>query len=198
MEMHDDLGTGLTAIRYLAGMLRVNAQEKTHERINKIDNSAKELIDAMNDIVWTIRSGNDVLEDVLRYIRKQTTEQLETAGIRYSFTLPPDTPPVILSNDQKRNLLLIAKEAIHNIIKHSNANEVCMAVEIHEQYLHFMISDNGKGFHRSNDNFGNGLKNMNKRADQINARFEVLQREGTTIVVQMPLPTLLGDAALRY
>src|SRR5688572_11411872 len=192
MEMHDDLGTGLTSIRYLAGTLSAEAPPHTHEKISKIDGSAKELIDAMNDIIWTNKSDNNLIEDVLGYIRKQAADQLEPADIGYSFELPENIPATRLSNDQKRNLVLIAKEAVHNIIKHSGASEVRMSVDTQDGNLLMRISDNGKGFNVLHTKPGNGLGNMDKRARQINARLDVLQEQGTTIIVQLDLTHTFG------
>src|SRR5207342_2004239 len=90
----------------------------------KIVSSAKSLVDNMNDIIWTMKSDNNTLDETLAYIRKQAAEQLETAGIDYHIEFPKELPEVKLSNELKRNLLLISKEAIHNVVKHSAATNV--------------------------------------------------------------------------
>ena len=184
MEMHDDLGSGLTAIRYLAGGLIANSIPSIKERAVKIESSAKQLVDNMNDIIWTIKSDNNGLADILGYIRKQAADMLENVGIDYRFDFPKDPGDFILTNEQKRNLLLISKEAVHNIIKHSQATMVMISARQNEKYLHLSFSDNGKGLdHAGISHPGNGLKNMHQRTEQIRGNIEIINAHGTTVIV---------------
>ncbi len=184
MEMHDDLGSGLTRIRYLAGALPSNSPEATKEKAQKIESSAKVLVDNMNDIIWTMKSDNNSLDEALAYIRKQAAEQLETAGIHYQIDFPKVLPTIKLTNELKRNLLLIAKEAIHNIVKHSAATQVTLSAKLQNRQLELKIMDNGKGIDLTAFNtFGNGLKSMRKRAEEIKGLLEVMNAQGTTIMV---------------
>jgi len=187
MEMHDDLGSGLTAIRYLAGSLSGQSSSATKDNAVKIANSAQSLVESMNDIIWTMKSDNNTLQEFLAYTRKQTGEQLEMAGIDFRFNLPENIPDIKLSSEQKRNLLLISKEAIHNIIKHSGASEVLVTTQIANDCFELKISDNGKGINTEKiSQFGNGLKSMNRRAQEMNAQLNILNSSGTTIIVSLP------------
>jgi signal transduction histidine kinase len=188
MEMHDDLGSGLTTIRYLAGGLSLQSGNSSKDKAEKIASSAKSLVDNMNDIIWTMKSDNNSLNETLAYIRKQAAEQLETAGIDYHIDFPKDPPVIKLSNELKRNLLLISKEAIHNIVKHSAATNVYLTAHLDTNQLQLKIVDNGKGIDLTDiSRFGNGLKSMRKRAEEIRALLEVMNAEGTTIVVTAPV-----------
>ena len=188
MEMHDDLGSGLTVIRYLAGGLFTNPLPLLKENALKIETSAKQLVDNMNDIIWTIKSDNNSLSDILGYIRKQAAEMLDNVGIDYQFDFPKHPNDIIMNNEQKRNLLLISKEAVHNIIKHSGATRVTIIASQNEKYLQLSFSDNGKGIGNNHTNhFGNGLKNIQQRVKQIGGNIEIINNEGTTVIVKMML-----------
>ena len=188
MEMHDDLGSGLTTIRYLAGGLTLQAADSTKEKAEKIATSAKSLVDNMNDIIWTMKSDNNTLSEALAYIRKQAAEQLETAGIEYHIDFPKDLPVIKLSNELKRNLLLISKEAIHNIVKHAAATTVTISAQLEKGTLQLKIMDNGKGINLTEiSNFGNGMKSMRKRAEEIEALLQILNDKGTTIILNRTL-----------
>lgn len=187
MEMHDDLGSGLTAIRYLAGSLSLQSSTATQDKADKIAGAAKTLVDSMNDIIWSMKSDNNTVEDVLAYLRKQAAEHLETAGLNFSFDFQENIPEIKLSSEQKRNLLLISKEAIHNIIKHSAATEVKVTVKINNNNLQLTITDNGKGFDPEKiTKFGNGLKGMHRRAVEMNAQLNILNHPGTIINLTLP------------
>lgn len=182
MEMHDDLGSGLTQIRYLADGLFNNPPSLIKEKAYKIENSAKQLVDNMNDIIWTIKSDNNHLVDILGYIRKQAADMLENVGMDYKFDFPVNGTEIILANEQKRNLLLISKEAVHNIIKHSQASMVTITAMQDNKNLHLIFSDNGRGIADKNSvHFGNGLKNMKQRAGQINGNIEIIEEKGTSV-----------------
>jgi signal transduction histidine kinase len=188
MEMHDDLGSGLTTIRYLAGGLSMQTGNSSKEKAEKIATSAKSLVDNMNDIIWTMKSDNNTLNETLAYIRKQAAEQLETAGIDYHIDFPKELPTIKLSNELKRNLLLISKEAIHNVVKHSEATNVLVTALWEGGEIQLKIVDNGKGIDLADiSTFGNGMKSMRKRAEEIKALLEVMNKEGTTIIVKAPV-----------
>ncbi|HYF31272.1 MAG TPA: two-component regulator propeller domain-containing protein [Chitinophagaceae bacterium] len=199
MEMHDDLGSGLTSIRYLAEGLTADAPVQAKSTAAKIVSSAKMLVDNMNDIIWTMKSDNNTLEETLGYIRKQAADQLENAGIDYSFEFPKTIRAVKLSNEQKRNLLLISKEVVHNIVKHANASHVNIRAVLNDDGLQLTIADNGKGFDPvALPLIGNGLRNIGKRAGEINARLEITRSAGTIVSVQVALLTQTGDAGWWY
>jgi signal transduction histidine kinase len=184
MEMHDDLGSGLTTIRYLAGGLSLDSSTGTKDKATKIENSAKELVDSMNDIIWTMKSDNNSLEEMLAYIRKQAAEQLENNAIEYNFDFPKELPEIKLSSEQKRNLLMISKEAVHNIVKHARASHVNLKAEAENGVFQLSFIDNGKGITKTEArHFGNGLKNMQRRAEEIGAWVDIKNSQGTTITV---------------
>ena len=192
MEIHDDLGAGLTSIRYLATSLTGDSVQATQEKLSKIVSSSNELIENMNDIVWTMKTDNNPVSETLSYIRKHAAEQLEYAGINYEFRFP-EIISFELTNEQKRNLLLISKEAIHNIIKHAHATIVQFSATTENNLLCLSISDNGKGFTENiNLNIGNGLRNMKTRAKEIGGNLEVINKKGTIIKLTLKMPHSLN------
>ena len=189
MEMHDDLGSGLTSIRYLTGSLTLDDPKSAREKMNMIAASAKLLVDNMNDIIWSMKSENNTLEELLAYIRKQTAEQLDTAGLLYQFDFPRNIQGINLSSERKRNLLLIVKEAVHNAIKHAGATKVTITVMVTKEVL-LKVNDNGKGIDINNiSRFSNGLKNMQQRAKDIGGSLLIQNDKGTTVTAIMPLYT---------
>jgi len=125
---------------------------------------------------------------VLGYIRKQAADMLENVGIDYQFDFPKNPVDFVLTNEVKRNILLISKEAVHNIIKHSEATQVTMTARQNDKYLLLCFFDNGKGIRDNNKgDLGNGLKNMQQRAAQVNGNIEIISDRGTKVIVTIRL-----------
>src|SRR4030095_6075520 len=124
---------------------------------------------------------------VLSYFRNYISEFFQDTDIRLTINFPEEIPDLIIHPDLKRNLLLVLKESLNNILKHSQANRV--AVQLHldgPRYL-FEISDNGKGMpHCNGKEFGNGLKNMKQRMEEMNGTFRIISREnkGTLVLFE--------------
>jgi len=188
MEIHDDLGPGLTSIRYLAASLTGDSVQATREKLSKIVSSSNELIENMNDIVWTMKADNNPVSETLSYIRKHAAEQLEYAGINYEFRFPENIS-FELMNKQKRNLLLISKETVHNIIKHAHATMVHFIATTENNLFCLTITDNGKGFTENmNKKTGNGIRNMKARAKEMGGNLEVINKNGTIIKLSFEMP----------
>ena len=188
-DMHDDLGAGLSRIRYMsAGMKDEIKDEGLKKDFDKIIKGSDELVDKMNEIIWALNSSDEKLADVLYYIRSQCSEMLDGAGIALQATLPDSIPEKILNSEEKRNLFLIVKEAVHNIIKHAHASSVNMVMQI-ENSLQITITDNGIGFHPNESRIkGNGLGNFEKRMNRLNGTVAIKsESNGTTIRFIIPL-----------
>lgn len=188
-DMHDDLGAGLSRIRYMStGMKNEIKDEALKKDFDKIITSSDELVDNMNEIIWALNSSDEKLEDVLYYIRSQCSEMLDAAGITLHATLPESIPEKIFNSEEKRNLHLVVKEAMHNIVKHAQASTVTMVMQI-DNNLHIIINDNGKGFNINENRLkGNGLGNYQKRMNSLKGTVKInSDRNGTIIEFEIPL-----------
>jgi len=91
----------------------------------------------------------------------------------------------------RRNLLLVLKEALHNIVKHSQATRVTVQLEIGERELHLEIADNGLGFDQSCPRRGgNGFGNMERRIRDLGGRFELSSQAGEGVCIDCRIPIL--------
>ena len=186
-EMHDDIGSGLTSILFLSNHLKDSFPSSQTETLEKITNNANSLISKMNEIIWAMNTDYDTLEDLVAYLRHHAGELLENANINYHFHIPPIIPDVNLSGEERRNIYLVVIEALHNIIKHAQADEVNISFSFDDS-IHVSICDNGKGFvDEQVRRFGNGLKNMKQRMESIAGNFNIKNDQGVTIQLSLPL-----------
>ena len=185
-EMHDDIGSALTTILYLSNDLKSKSIHEAGHIADKIASSATSVVDTMNEIIWSMNRQYDTLDDLIAYSRQHAAEFLQNHSLKYNFELPESIPDVHITGEQRRNIYLVIKEILHNIVKHSEATEVTISFRFIDG-IRSCIHDNGKGFETAAvRRFGNGLKNMQERIQSIGGTFEIENLNGTTIHLFCP------------
>jgi len=185
-DMHDEIGSGLTHIALLSELIQT--QQKTDVAIKtdlgSISVAARKLVESMSEIIWALNPQNDSLENLLSYLREQMQQHFEPFELSLKIVFPDDVPPVKLSNEQRRNLYLVTKEALNNVMKHSRAQIVNLVLEIEMNQLIFRVCDDGVGLPDTVSRpTGNGLKNMRKRMEDIGGTIEwIRQKKGVKVV----------------
>ncbi|MBI4547854.1 MAG: hypothetical protein HY707_07740 [Ignavibacteriae bacterium] len=184
-DMHDEVGATLTEIAILSELAKKKPDE-AGKHVQQISERAAEVIDNIGEIVWALNPKNDSLDNVIAHIRRYAVEYLKFTTIQSRFVVPDALPTYPLSGEIRRNLFLVVKEAIHNIVKHSQTNEVTISVMIEKSRLEFSIDDNGKGFSIDERlGSGNGLHNMKKRIEEIGGTFVIESKPGVGTKVVM-------------
>jgi signal transduction histidine kinase len=186
-DMHDDLGAGLSTIRFLSEKVKRNSfSEITKIDADKIVINSNELVQKMNEIIWAMNEKNDTLEDLLFYTRSYAVEYCEENSLSCETYLPETVPHVFVSGEIRRNVFLTVKESLHNIVKHANAKKVIIDFKINATLL-VMIKDDGKGLSENGKTNGNGLRNMQKRIESVNGIFEIVNSNGVIVKMKVPL-----------
>ncbi|CAN5823573.1 hypothetical protein BH11BAC4_BH11BAC4_06060 [soil metagenome] len=191
-DMHDDLGAGMTTIRLFSELAKSKMGDTAMPEIEKISTSANELLNKMNAIIWSMSSSNDTLGNMVAYIRSYALEYFDNTGIDCRIKLPDQLPELVVAGEIRRNVFLVVKEALNNIVKHSGATEVMINLQLENNALSLTIHDTGKGidFEKIRQ-FGNGLKNMKKRMDEVGIEFYIENDHGTVVKLLRSLEGLL-------
>ena len=188
-DLHDEVGATLTSIATSAKVIQKkngNTHSQTNAILDQIKTDSEEAIHTIRDTVWALNPDNDAPEKLLEKMKAIGFKLLTTNGITFVFEneIPVAKLPVF-SMEQRRNIYLVYKEAIHNITKHSHATNAQVCIYQQTNALHIRISDDGEGFDCTQKVEGNGLKNFQKRA--MEGGFEVTvsseKGEGTTVLV---------------
>jgi two-component system sensor histidine kinase UhpB len=187
-DLHDDVGSTLSSISIFSQM----AQEQSKETIpllETIGDSSRKMLDAMADIVWTIKPENDQFEKIIMRMRSFAYELLGAKKIDFEFLADDEVEKMKLPMETRKNLYLIFKEATNNMVKYSEANKATFAIKEEGNNLTMTIKDNGKGFDINKSSEGNGIKNMKKRATEIGAYFLIdsYPGNGTTIQIKVAI-----------
>jgi len=184
-DMHDDLGAGMTTISLYSELAKNKLINNPIPEIDKISSSANELLNKMNAIIWSMSSSNDSLSNMIAYIRSYAIEYFENTGIKCQISLPEKLPNIEVIGEIRRNVFLVVKEALNNILKHAKATEVQITLVRNGNELLLSIQDNGIGIEfETIRQFGNGLKNMKKRMTDVDIEFNIENNKGTLVTLR--------------
>ena len=196
-DLHDDIGSSLSQIAILSEVVRQKVGDNgANEPLNLIADTSREMVDSMSDIVWAINPQKDHLSDLVQRMRRFAGDILDAKDVLYRFHLSEKSNDVALGADVRREVYLMFKECLNNLVKYADASEVDLSVQVENNSLIIMVKDNGKGFEvaeKLNGNYdsfgGNGLINMRRRTENLGGKFEIDSepKRGTKITMKIPL-----------
>ena len=175
-DLHDDMGSTLSSIRIFSDVAKKQIEEvkpETVQLLDRISNNATSLSENMQDIIWTIRSDNDTLEDLVSRMREFGLRVCDAKHIRFNTMVSQSFKASKLSLEQRRNLYLIFREALNNAVKYAESTQIDLILNLKRRFLKMELNDNGKGFDIAAIKRGNGLNNLEKRAKEINGQIEI-------------------------
>ena len=180
-ELHDDFGSTLSGINMYTYMindlLHSGKYEQVKQSVDIIQKSADEMSHYLSDLVWSISPGQDALQKLIERLEEYATIMAAAKNIQIRISIPDSTGNIHLPVETRRNIYLFCKEAINNAVKYSGGSLLELAVKEVDGKLEFSVSDNGKGFDAVMVRKGNGLENMQKRADEVGAKLVLSSKE---------------------
>ena len=190
-DMHDELGSTLTRIVILGEVAKSQSGDtpQSNSTLDSISQAARDVTSRMRDLVWATNPRNDTLANLVAYLRGQAAALFENTAVHPRLDFPSSCPEASVSATFRRNVLLVMKESLHNVLKHARASEVAVQLEIVELSLSLRIRDNGCGFDASAPNRrGNGLGNMEKRIRDLGGEFSLRSAPGQGTMIEFKVP----------
>ncbi|MEO8086692.1 MAG: two-component regulator propeller domain-containing protein [Bacteroidota bacterium] len=190
-DLHDDIGSTLGSInlysQIASSKIKQDKMVEVKPILEKIEKSSKEIIEKTGDAVWAVKASNDTLESLILRMEGYAASLLGTAGIQFNIKYDENLLHTKLEMDERKNVFLIYKEAIHNIVKYANATEVTISIRKNGEQLIINIADNGVGFNSKEINpyNGNGLRNMKSRVEDIKGSLQVTSAEGKGTAIEI-------------
>ncbi|MVM33457.1 hypothetical protein GO755_25700 [Spirosoma sp. HMF4905] len=188
-DLHDDMGSTLSSIRIFSDVVQQQIAPTTPEAVpilQRISNSATTLSESMQDIIWTIQTKHDRLDDVITRMREFGLKMAEAKGITFHMQVSDQFEKTRLNVEQRRNLYLIFKESINNAVKYANPSRIDVELSITTgKQLHLTIKDDGRGFDTATVQSGNGLPNLHKRAQEIKGKLTLTSKPGSGTAIEL-------------
>lgn len=187
-DMHDDLGAGISAIKLQAEFLKYKMPEESFsEDLEAIITTSEDMNLAMREILWSLNSQNDTIGNFIEYTGLYVKRFLDKTNITFQLNSNILEKETNLSVKARRNLFLVVKEAIHNVYKHSQADNLQIQFDQTDDSFKISVNDNGIGFLDTIQK-GNGINNMSLRMEAINGTFKTIPVEkGTSLLFVYPL-----------
>ncbi len=185
-DLHDEVGSGLTQIAIWSELARRNGHGADH--LEQIAASSRSLVDTIGDIIWTVNPQRDSVRELVQRVRYFATEICTASDINLDFQANSAELDREANSEIRRDVFLIAKEAIHNAVRHSGASRIEVRFRISAERLELEVADNGRGFTPGALD-GNGLASMRLRAKALRGNIEWLtaQEGGTRVRLSLKL-----------
>ena len=194
-DLHDDIGASLSQIAILSEVARVggDGQGRPGEPLERVATLARELVDSMGDIVWSIRSEPRGMDSLIWRMREFALDLLASQGIEFELQTPPTGESVQLSLQSRRQLFLMFKECIHNAARHSGCTAVRAELKEVDREIALTVEDNGSGLNPVERppgwTGGHGIPGMRRRAESLGGSMQLTSKpgEGCRVAIRLPL-----------
>lgn len=194
-DLHDEIGSTLSSIALYSAVMKKKSPDMppaTRSILDKITQSTSQMMESMNDIVWTIKADNDSFEQVVDRMRAFAVNITEAQNISLHFDADAVAEKLNMNMDQRKNIYLIFKEAINNAVKYAECKNLYIQITVNKNMLEVDIKDDGVGFEVSEKGKGlggNGMQSMQARAKAIGGKLtiESTKGEGTRVLLILPL-----------
>jgi len=186
-DLHDEVGSTLSSISLYSKAMENSLLREDYQKlkfyIKEVGQSSRNTMDNMKEIIWTMSSVNDEMIKLIERMESHATIVLTASGINNIFRFNETLKQIVIPVDVRKNLMLLFKEIINNISKHSEAKNVEILFEIDVDKMHLLIRDDGCGFDPDKVNNGNGMHTMYKRANDMHGILEIRTRieQGTSV-----------------
>jgi signal transduction histidine kinase/tetratricopeptide (TPR) repeat protein len=190
-DLHDDIGASLSNINILNELAKRNITNpvKAIEYLYKSGEDIQRISESLSDIVWNINPRYDDLQNLFVRMKRYAAEMMDGKNISYQIEIPETSRNFSLSMEKRRDMFLLFKESVHNLVKYSEAKHALIKVSLEGQSVSMLVKDDGKGFDSHAVISGNGLYNMKQRAAAMGAAFSIQSSPGKGTEVRLNIKT---------
>ncbi len=177
-ELHDEVGSTLSGILMYSHLTREQIYaaktEEVEKSLNNIQQSAVEMVEKLSDIVWLVNPEKDSLKKLIERLEQYAEDMAIIKGMEVKIAISPKLVNINLPVKSRRNIYLFCKEAINNAVKYSRANVIELQMkETENKKIEISVTDDGKGFDTAKVRNGNGLINMQQRAEDTGGEYSL-------------------------
>ncbi|PWH85292.1 hypothetical protein DIT68_10155 [Brumimicrobium oceani] len=192
-DLHDNIGSQLTfLISSMDNMKYISDGEKLKFKLTDLSSFARVTISQLRDTIWAMNKDKLSIEDMhIRILSFLEIAKENTKDIQFSFENTVEDKGFEFSPSEGINLFRILQESVNNAIKYASPEQVEISMKEERDAIVFTVVDDGIGFDELAVRKGFGLRNMQARAKEINARYELRSElgSGTHVIIEFPKNT---------
>ncbi|HEX8874152.1 MAG TPA: triple tyrosine motif-containing protein [Nitrosospira sp.] len=180
-DLHDDLGARLTQMAFMTDLAAEESgpSAATQTMLRDVSRQARSAVQSLDETVWMVNPQKDTLPHLIEYLATYAEQFFQATSIACRQEICRQPPELPLPGNLRRAIFLLVKEALNNVLKHSEATEVWLRIAARGRVLRIVIEDNGSGFALATaSEQRNGLKNMRQRAETAGIRFRLHSAPG--------------------
>ncbi|PKD45107.1 ligand-binding sensor domain-containing protein [Rhodohalobacter barkolensis] len=182
-DLHDDVGSSLTELALQSDFLQAfKISEEMRSTLKQMGEQSRKIVTSLDDIVWSIDARNDTAGDLTDRMQDYVNQMFNNGKFEVLYHFEELDMDEKLPVQIKENIYLIFKEAVNNIVKHSNATRADIRFSFNGRDFELLVHDNGTGAD-INRKTGQGLNNIQMRATRIGADVEIDSEKGFSIHV---------------
>jgi signal transduction histidine kinase len=184
-DLHDDVGSILTGIAMQAEYLSIKKPDDIEKEMDQLSERSREAMDKMRDIVWAMDARKDKMINLVDKMQYFAQSSFENSRFKFDIQNSLNNDKAFIHPLVRQQIYLIFKEAVTNILKHSNGNKVDIQFQEEANNLLFLIKDNGT-INELQKSEGAGLENIKARVKQIKGELKIEMNRGFLIQVICP------------
>jgi two-component sensor histidine kinase len=185
-DLHDDIGSTLSSINIYAGLAKKQSDNQLY--LDSISENINEVVNKLDDLVWSIKAGHDTLGNMVERIKTYAEPITRSKKIDLNIHVNEDTKSIKPSEDIKHHLYMVIKELINNAIKHAECKHIEIEFKKAKNMLFVVVRDDGKGFDENKIRKDrNGLSNISQRINEMNGSIDIRSslKEGTVVSMEI-------------
>ena len=184
-DIHDGLGSQLISSLAMSEKGALSA-DQTNVLLRECIDDLRLAIDTM-DTMDTMEGTDNQFGIAAGNLRFRMEPRLRAVGITLHWDTSGLTGDNIVPASQTLPLLRIMQESISNVLKHAEASQISVLINVDDHQLIIKIQDNGKGFDPDSVRMGKGLNGIQKRARALGALLSISGDAGTLVKLSLPL-----------
>ncbi|SMP97038.1 Signal transduction histidine kinase [Epilithonimonas pallida] len=191
-DLHDNIGAQLTfiisSIETLKQAFNIK-DEKINNKLTSISNFTKDTITELRDTIWAMNHSeidfNEIRNRILNFVEKA---RKSTENINIAFERDPILDNLHFSSVDGMNIYRITQEAVNNAMKYAEAKNILLNAKSVDHQVQITVTDDGKGFDIDETELGNGIRNMEKRASELNSTLSINSETGKGTMITLVIP----------
>ncbi|WP_035614435.1 ATP-binding protein [Haloferula sp. BvORR071] len=190
-DLHDELGAGLTEAGILTSLVKNPGvpAEKKDGYLDQLAEVCRALVTGLDEIVWAVNPRYDSVTDLAGYFSLFAQRFLGIAGITCRLQIAESVAEHPIGSHQRHDIFLAFKEALNNIVRHSQAREVRLAIGVADRILTVSLADDGCGLDPAETKPGSdGLVGMQERMEKLGGHCRISSNPGGGTTVEFSLP----------